>query len=198
MFCRVLDVRIHFLIALMRIMISSGALMVTGRSLSASARANSDPADLGVRWQPPVESQLLPTRNSRAVNADAGTQSSPEQMLQRRIKVPESDDLSELQGQSLQLEAAVELPGQGTSAAVAPSPRTTVMKCLGTTTVTRACHFEDVYYELESKRFVYFGPPGVAPELFGQSHKAGEPWLRLIRCGTVGAASTLHTNVTEE
>lgn len=183
MTCQVLDIRIPVLIALLGIMINSGALMVTGRSLymSVSARANSDPVDLGVRWQPPDESQLLPTRSSRAVNADAGTQSFPEQLEQRRIKVPESDDLSESQVQPLQ--AAVELPGHGTSAAIAPSPRTTVMKCLGTTTVTRACHFEDVYYELDSKRFVYFGPPGAAPELFGQSHRAGEPWLRLIRCG---------------
>lgn len=60
----------------------------------------------------------------------------------------------------------------------------TVMRCLGTTIVTRACHFEDVYYELESKRFVYFGPPGASPELFGRSPVAedDEPWLRLIRC----------------
>eukprot|EP00892_Ulva_mutabilis_P006239 jgi/Ulvmu1/3988/UM183_0007.1 len=56
----------------------------------------------------------------------------------------------------------------------------TVMHCLGTRTLTRACHFENVYYEIREHRFVYFGPAGATPELFGEV-KPGEPWLRLMR-----------------
>ena len=60
-------------------------------------------------------------------------------------------------------------------------PQRTIMQCLGTTTLTRACHFENVYYNISGGRFVYFGPEGATPELFGQG-LAGEPWLRLVRC----------------
>eukprot|EP00892_Ulva_mutabilis_P012455 jgi/Ulvmu1/9582/UM054_0012.1 len=60
------------------------------------------------------------------------------------------------------------------------APQRTIMQCLGTEALTRACHFENVYYAISSKRFVYFGPDGSASELFGKG-KPGEPWLRLIR-----------------
>ena len=63
----------------------------------------------------------------------------------------------------------------------ATGPQRTIMQCLGTTTLTRACHFENVYYNISGKRFVYFGPEGANSELFGQDVD-GEPWLRLIGC----------------
>lgn len=63
-------------------------------------------------------------------------------------------------------------------------PKRTFMRCLGTTALTRACHFENVYYNISGNRFVYFGPEGATPDLFGQG-VPGEPWLRLIRCVTV-------------
>jgi len=62
-------------------------------------------------------------------------------------------------------------------------PQRTIMQCLGTTTLTRACHFENVYYNISGNRFVYFGPDGATPDLFGRG-LAGEPWLRLIRCAS--------------
>lgn len=60
-------------------------------------------------------------------------------------------------------------------------PQRTIMQCLGTSAVTRACHFENVYYDIKVKRFVYFGTSGATPELFGAG-VPDEPWLRLIRC----------------
>ena len=62
-------------------------------------------------------------------------------------------------------------------------PQRTIMQCLGTTTVTRACHFENVYYNISGKRFVYFGPAGATSEQFGEN-RDGEPWLRLIGCAS--------------
>ena len=67
--------------------------------------------------------------------------------------------------------------------AEAMPPRRTIMQCLGTTALTRACHFENVYYNISGNRFVYFGPDGATPDLFGRG-LAGEPWLRLIRCAS--------------
>eukprot|EP00892_Ulva_mutabilis_P012457 jgi/Ulvmu1/9584/UM054_0014.1 len=61
------------------------------------------------------------------------------------------------------------------------APQRTIMQCLGTEALTRACHFENVYYAISSKRFAYFGPDGSASELFGKDDQPGEPWLRLIR-----------------
>eukprot|EP00892_Ulva_mutabilis_P006235 jgi/Ulvmu1/3984/UM183_0003.1 len=57
----------------------------------------------------------------------------------------------------------------------------TVMRCVGTTTLTRACLFENVYYDLTRRRFIYFGPEGSTAEQFGEPAKPNEPWLRLIR-----------------
>eukprot|EP00892_Ulva_mutabilis_P012437 jgi/Ulvmu1/9566/UM053_0055.1 len=57
----------------------------------------------------------------------------------------------------------------------------TVMQCLGGRLVTRACHFENIYYEVRSKRFVYFGPDGATSLAFGELPKPGEPWLKLVR-----------------
>eukprot|EP00892_Ulva_mutabilis_P006238 jgi/Ulvmu1/3987/UM183_0006.1 len=59
-------------------------------------------------------------------------------------------------------------------------PQRTIMQCLGTMTLTRACHFENVYYNISGKRFIYFGPDGAASELYGEV-KPGDPWLRLVR-----------------
>eukprot|EP00892_Ulva_mutabilis_P002582 jgi/Ulvmu1/12324/UM089_0008.1 len=63
---------------------------------------------------------------------------------------------------------------------VPPAPRRTIMHCLGTTTLTRACHFENVYYEIGKKRFAYYGPEGSTPDQFGDINPK-EPWLRLVR-----------------
>ena len=60
--------------------------------------------------------------------------------------------------------------------------RRTRMQCLGSQTLTRACHFEDVYYDLRSSRFVHYGIEGATPDVFGDDQKRGEPWLRLVRC----------------
>lgn len=62
------------------------------------------------------------------------------------------------------------------------APVRTYMKCLGTTTTTRACHLQNVYYSIDSGHFLYYGPEGVTPEVFGQAHPRSDPWLRLIRC----------------
>eukprot|EP00892_Ulva_mutabilis_P006234 jgi/Ulvmu1/3983/UM183_0002.1 len=59
------------------------------------------------------------------------------------------------------------------------APRRTIMHCLGTTTLTRACHYENVYYDIGSRRFAYFGPEGSTSDLFGEI-KPEEPWLRLV------------------
>ena len=67
-------------------------------------------------------------------------------------------------------------------------PARTYMKCLGTTTTTRACHLQNVYYSIDSGHFLYYGPEGVTPEVFGQAHPRSDPWLRLIRC----APSAMH------
>eukprot|EP00892_Ulva_mutabilis_P002583 jgi/Ulvmu1/12325/UM089_0009.1 len=57
----------------------------------------------------------------------------------------------------------------------------TAMRCVGTTTLTRACHFENVYYDLKKRRFIYFGPEGSTSEQFGEPARPKEPWLRLVR-----------------
>eukprot|EP00892_Ulva_mutabilis_P012436 jgi/Ulvmu1/9565/UM053_0054.1 len=59
----------------------------------------------------------------------------------------------------------------------------TIMQCLGTDTLTRACHFEHVYYDLVSTRFVFYGAQGATPDVFGDPPSPGNPWLRLIRRG---------------
>lgn len=65
-------------------------------------------------------------------------------------------------------------------------PRRTIMQCLGTETLTRACHFENVYYELSTERFVHFGIAGARQEVFGDdtpiASMPDDPWLRLIKC----------------
>lgn len=70
--------------------------------------------------------------------------------------------------------------------------RRTRMQCLGSQTLTRACHFEDVYYDLRSSRFVHYGIEGATPDVFGDDQKRGEPWLRLVRC--VRASAFLRTS----
>lgn len=70
----------------------------------------------------------------------------------------------------------------GNVAAAAGGAKRTVMQCLGTQTLTRACHFENVYYDLNSTRFVHFGVEGATAEVFGDDLKPDEAWLRLIRC----------------
>lgn len=91
-------------------------------------------------------------------------------------------------------------PGQAGSAAdddngaegeVDDRPARTYMRCLGTTTATRACHFQDVYYDINSKHFIYYGPEGAEAEVFGQPVKAGDPWLRLIRCALIDATAVV-------
>lgn len=56
------------------------------------------------------------------------------------------------------------------------------MQCLGTQTLTRACHFENVYYDLSSSRFVHYGIDGATPDIFGDDYKPEDPWLRMTRC----------------
>ena len=62
------------------------------------------------------------------------------------------------------------------------SPQWTAMRCIGTTTTTRACHFQNIYYELSSERFVYFGPTDAAWEHYGHQPDPDSPWMRLVRC----------------
>lgn len=63
------------------------------------------------------------------------------------------------------------------------APKRTIMQCLGTVTLTRACHFENVYYDLSSERFVHYGIAGARQEVFGDDNPetSDNPWLRLIR-----------------
>lgn len=74
------------------------------------------------------------------------------------------------------------------------APRRTYMKCLGTTTSTRACHLQDVYYDLRSGHFLYYGPAGAAPGQFGrgEEHPRGDPWLRLIRYAPAVASTAVY------
>ena len=60
-------------------------------------------------------------------------------------------------------------------------PQRTVMQCLGSETLTRACHFQDVFYDLDSARFLHYGAAGASADFFGDD-KPGYPWLRLSRC----------------
>lgn len=57
----------------------------------------------------------------------------------------------------------------------------TLMQCLGTQTMTRACHFENVYYDLNTSRFVHYGVAGATPGMFGDDYRPEDPWLRLVR-----------------
>ena len=72
----------------------------------------------------------------------------------------------------------------GELAVSAAGPQRTVMQCLGTQTLTRACHFENVYYDLNSSRFVHYGIDGATADVFGDDQRPGDPWLRLIRYAT--------------
>ena len=58
----------------------------------------------------------------------------------------------------------------------------TLMRCLGVRTITRACHFENIYYDFRKERFVYFGSEGSTSRVFGEPAKPNQPWLKLIRC----------------
>lgn len=62
------------------------------------------------------------------------------------------------------------------------APQRTTMQCLGTQTLTRACHFENVYYDLKTTRFVHFGTADAEPHAFGDDIDFKDPWLRLTRC----------------
>lgn len=91
------------------------------------------------------------------------------------------------------LELGFESDGQGVAMASAAGPadgfraqavrdvNRTYMQCLGTQTMTRACHFQNVYYELKTSRFVHYGVAGARPSVFGDAHRQNEPWLRLVR-----------------
>lgn len=63
----------------------------------------------------------------------------------------------------------------------AAEPQRTVMQCLGSETLTRACHFQNIFFDLQSRRFQYYGAEGTSAEFFGDN-KPGYPWLRLSRC----------------
>lgn len=82
--------------------------------------------------------------------------------------------------------------GNAASGGQRPRVTQTYMKCLGTTTTTRSCHFQNVYYDLDSKHFIYYGPEGSTPELFGAAVKRTDPWLRFIRYAP-GSTSTTST-----
>eukprot|EP00892_Ulva_mutabilis_P012438 jgi/Ulvmu1/9567/UM053_0056.1 len=73
--------------------------------------------------------------------------------------------------------AAGSAAGRGTELA----QQRTLMQCLGTQTLTRACHFEHLYYDLNSTRFLFYGIEGATPDIFGDSLSPGDPWLRLVR-----------------
>lgn len=75
----------------------------------------------------------------------------------------------------------------------------TIMQCLGTETLTRACHFENIYYDLNTSRFVHYGMAAAVPDAFGDNINSEDPWLRLARCvqiagaaGIAGEMSFLH------
>lgn len=69
---------------------------------------------------------------------------------------------------------------EGPGAAYAAQNRT-FMQCLGTQTMTRACHFQNVYYDLQTSRFVHYGIASAKASTFGDDIESNEPWLRLVR-----------------
>lgn len=93
-------------------------------------------------------------------------------------------------GQSMALAPSIsvsdweQLQPPGELAVSTAGPQRTIMQCLGTQTLTRACHFENVYYDLSSSRFVHYGIHGATPDVFGDDHQPGDPWLHLIRSAT--------------
>ena len=72
--------------------------------------------------------------------------------------------------------------GSGLGVAAGPQgPQRTVMQCLGTQTLTRACHFDNIYYDIKDQQFVFYGVEGASPEVFSDSKRPEQPWLRLVR-----------------
>lgn len=61
-------------------------------------------------------------------------------------------------------------------------PQRTFMQCLGSQLLTRACHFQDIYYDLNSTRFVYYGTADSGADVFGDQPLPNDAWLRLTRC----------------
>lgn len=80
------------------------------------------------------------------------------------------------------IDLRLDLSSQARELTQRPAPQRTIVQCLGTETLTRACHFENVYYELKSSRFVHVGVAGATADVFGDDTQSGDPWLRLIRC----------------
>lgn len=72
----------------------------------------------------------------------------------------------------------------GLATGAAPQgPQRTFMQCLGTQTLTRACHFDNLYYDIKEQEFVFFGVEGASSEVFSDSKHPDleQPWLRLVR-----------------
>lgn len=113
-------------------------------------------------WHPPTP----PIKNPIS-SPDADT------IRQRQITEFNQGDLPDDQEGVADVEPAVATRGTDVAS--------TSMRCLGTTTTTRACHFQDLYYDVGSGHFIYYGPAGSTPKLFGVVPAPNDPWLRLIR-----------------
>lgn len=139
--------------------IACGRIPVAAHAITRDLVAEDDMAEAHI-WTPPDHPSMTPISSPDASSIE-----------QRHIT-------GSIQGDS---QSAQERIAHSPVATVGPDVAPTMMRCLGTTTTTRACHFQDLYYDIGSGHFVYYGPAGSTPNLFGVAPAPNEPWLRLIR-----------------